>query len=899
MAVKQKNYIGSKTEYTASYRDMLGVDLSTDGFGISTRRFAYAENMYKDYEGFGAAVTESIPGFRRLMSTGQRINGIYSRFGADARVHIVVHAGPYLYSFAITELDSIGNATPIFDLADKKSHARAFGDSLYIFDGEGIVRVNDKGAVRVGDNTDAAPYIPTTYVNGEMYEQRNLLTHRFRERTFIGSCTAFGHGTRGFSYEILSEEASEAILTSGGEVSGDIYIPSSVMINGRSFTVAEIADRAFKENTGITSVSISEGVRKIGRQAFYKCTSLVEVLTPDTIEVIEGSAFSGCSKLEVFHLGGGLKRFGTKCFTGCEKLIKMNYSMDLSIFSEIENYDETVTITIHFDEKNLKRAIEIPIYTPTDTLISVTLDGEPIEYEEIVENGLVSAVLIMTDNKYLLEGHEITVDASVVDSEPKKSGVVPDVLTLAGGATAEELIYGCTVSESFDGRIFIAGNPSLPNTVFYTARDKSGLNNPLYFGSLNYFSDGVGGHNVKALLATSNMLAVFKGGDDGCGSIFYHTPSDTEYGTLPKIYPVAFVHSGIYATGGAISFFDDPLFVSPLGICALEKQAINLDRSIACRSHNVNARLLSEVSENIRLTEWCGYLAVLANGRIYLADSRAMFTHATGSLEYEWYFLSGIGTYKNDSRVWRYSSSARLGFSLHPAPSEITEEEVISEEIEGETVYYVNENGTKYEVLPTEQMRGGVFSPAIEILGIYGYLFFGTESGDICVFNNDKRGIAPDRIASLPDFDPEEYTLKMGRKIHTDYYSFAGHAPRYALKTAYDNCSIPHLTKNTVKGSLTLKCRAFTGSSLICEVGTDTSGYKETTSFPGGEFDFSTLDFTTLTANTQESFTVPIGERERGWIEKQITVYSDEFASPFGIYSINYRFTVKGKIKKQ
>ena len=276
-----------------------------------------------------------------------------------------------------------------------------------------------------------------------------------------------------------------------------------------------------------------------------------------------------------------------------------------------------------------------------------------------------------------------------------------------------------------------------------------------------------------------------------------------------------------------------------------------------------------------------------------------MFTHATGSLEYEWYFLSGVGTYRDDSRVWRYASTPREGFTLHLTPSAIAEGVIISEEIDGVMVYYVDTGETRYEVLPTEEMRGGVFSPATEILGIYGYLFFGTESGDICVFNNDKRGVPPDRIASLPDFDPEEYAIKMGRKIHTDFYSFAGHAPRYALKTAYDNCSIPHLTKSTVKGSLTLKCRAFTKSSLICEVGTDTSGYKETTSFPGGEFDFSTLDFTTLTANTQESFTVPISERERGWIEKQITLYSDEFASPFGIYSINYRFTVKGKIKKQ
>ena len=898
MAINSKTY-KSSTEYTVSYKDMLGVDLSTDGFGISPKRFAYAENMYKDYEGFGAAVTESVPGFRKIFSTGGDINGLYSRFGKDGKVHVVVHSADKLYTFALADIDKSDSIKPIFTLADRKSHARAYADSLYIFDGDGILLVNDSGAFRVGDAPEAMPYVPTTYVNGQEYEQRNLLTKNFFERTFIGSCSDFGHGTRGFCYEILSDASSTAILTSAAGVSGDVYIPSTVRINGRLFSVTEIADRAFKANNGISSVSISEGITKIGRQAFYKCTSLREVLTPDSIEEIGSSAFEGCTALESFHLGGGLRRFGSKCFEGCAKLLEMNYSMNLSIFAEVENHQETMKITIIFDKENLKRAIEIPIYTPTKQLDEVTLDGSAIEYTPIVENGITSAIVVVTDNKYLLEGREIRISAEITDELPKKSTATPDVLTIADGASAEELIFGCTVSESFDGRIFVAGNPRLPNTVFYTARDETGINNPLYFGSLNYFSDGLGGHRTKALLATSNMLAVFKSGDDGCGSIFYHTPESTSLGLIPKIYPTAYVHSGIYASGGAISFFDDPLFVSPLGICALEKQSINLDRSIVCRSHNVNARLLTENPDAIRLAEWCGYLAVLADGRIYLADSRAMFTHKTGGLEYEWYFLTGIGTYSHDTRVYRYASCEREGFSLHKHPGAIATVEVLSEKIGEEQVYFVNDGQLRYEVLPTEEFTGGVFSPAVELLGIYGYLIFGTKSGDVCVFNNDKRGVAPERIAQSPDFDGEEYSAKMARRIHTDFYSFAGHAPRYALKTVFDNCSIPNLTKSTVKGSLTLKCRAFTKSNLVCEVGTDNSGYKETTSFPGTEFDFSALDFGGFTSNTSQSFSVPIAEREKGWIEKQITLYSDEFASPFGIYSINYRFTVKGKIKKQ
>ena len=33
---------------------------------------------------------------------------------------------------------------------------------------------------------------------------------------------------------------------------------------------------------------------------------------------------------------------------------------------------------------------------------------------------------------------------------------------------------------------------------------------------------------------------------------------------------------------------------------------------------------------------------------------------------------------------------------------------------------------------------------------------------------------------------------------------------------------------------------------------------------------------------------------KRGWLEKDIALYSEEYCSPIGIYSIAYRFSIKG-----
>ena len=215
-----------------------------------------------------------------------------------------------------------------------------------------------------------------------------------------------------------------------------------------------------------------------------------------------------------------------------------------------------------------------------------------------------------------------------------------------------------------------------------------------------------------------------------------------------------------------------------------------------------------------------------------------------------------------------------------------------------ESVYYTEEDGTKYAAYTDGELRGGVFSPASCVFGTENdLLFFGTESGDICVFNNDKRGVAPDFLKEQSDFNEEEYTSFYGNEIHPHFYNFDWHAPRYALKTVSDDGGIPNFTKNTVKHSLVVKVRCIGNGAVNCEVGTDKSGYKEIAELPDSVLNFAEFDFENLSFANLEYATLALKEREKGWLEKNVAFYSEKFSSPFGIYSIIYRFTVKGKIK--
>jgi hypothetical protein len=86
-------------------------------------------------------------------------------------------------------------------------------------------------------------------------------------------------------------------------------------------------------------------------------------------------------------------------------------------------------------------------------------------------------------------------------------------------------------------------------------------------------------------------------------------------------------------------------------------------------------------------------------------------------------------------------------------------------------------------------------------------------------------------------------------------------------------------------------------TELHLEVGTDRSDYREVVHLSGSEPDFASLDFSSLTLSSEELDSLPVAESEKKWVEKQITVYSDSFSSPIGIYSISYRFTVAGRVR--
>ncbi|MBQ7314884.1 MAG: leucine-rich repeat domain-containing protein [Clostridia bacterium] len=888
-----------KTEYHRLYSRMRGVDLSGDGSAVSPERFAYLENLWRDYGGDNAGMTESVVGFRRLTSFDGAIHAIY-RQRAASDDYILVHAGNGLFRFPLAARDA---AAPerLCDIADGPSCAFSFEDRCYVFDGTRMIAVGADGVCGVVGE-DIAAYIPTTYENGIALEQPNFLSELCYESYTLTLPELLSFGSVGLSYEPDPDGDGSVRVCGIGEAYDTIlYIPARIRISGVEYAVSSIADMAFASCTSLRQVHIAQGVERIGEWAFSGCTNLQTVVMQDSLRTVGAHAFDGCSSLLEVFLGMGIDTIGEEAFTSCPSTMNVLYALDAYHLTLVMGASQLNSFRLYYAERRCDVYLEVPLYSNLKSVRRVYVNGVDTPHDVRYEGGRAVGVQLYFNDRHTACGKVIVVEGRLLREDGTTVNGQHSFFTShpAYRDTPASVITRCTLCASFDGRLFVSGHPSLPGVLFYNQRTRYGVTDPTYFGVLNYVTDGVGLSPIVSLLPTAGALVVFKAEDDGGGSIFYHTPESTGDALIPKLYPVAYTHTGLGAFGASISFLDDPVFIGSSGLMALDRQNLALERSIAVRSHMVSDRLLCEDLGRIRLAIWCGYLVLSVDGRMYLADSRQTFRHSSGYTEYEWYVLNGIGCYANDETVYRYASVASAGYTVSDTPDAIVEEPVLTatDAQDGAVHTYVARGHERIEVYPTEQRRGGVFSAATSLLGFDDLLFFGTDTGELCLFNNDRRGVAPARIAADAAFDADSYRQVAGRHIHPDFYDFDGHAVRYALRTAADNVGIPHMTKSTVRGSLVVKCRTVGAQPLIVEVGTDRRPYREVTAFPTSPVSFDDLDFSSLTWETDDTFTVPLREREKRWIEKQIAIYSESFRSPIGLSSIAYRFTVQGNVK--
>jgi hypothetical protein len=99
---------------------------------------------------------------------------------------------------------------------------------------------------------------------------------------------------------------------------GDVTIPAT----NNGLQVVNIAEKAFEE-TGLTSVTIPDGITNIGNWAFFSCDTLTSATIPGSVTAIGDSAFDNCTSLTSVTMTNGVLSIGEWAFSDCVVLTSM------------------------------------------------------------------------------------------------------------------------------------------------------------------------------------------------------------------------------------------------------------------------------------------------------------------------------------------------------------------------------------------------------------------------------------------------------------------------------------------------------------------------------------------------------------------------------------------------
>jgi len=886
MAYKtSKNLLQGRDTYNKYYGDFRGVDFSSDHTQVNEQRLAYAVNMYRDYQSGQGQAIETIPGFRKRVVLPEEDN-----------VNGIFH---------FSHKDENGNT-----LTKVLIHS---GNKLYLWN-------NYPNTVNVVLNETITVPAPTSTINGTHQFEQNLsqnvaavvaLTKPNGEDLTL--LTNYNANTRVLSYASSGlSEGDELILSYKEGVINTQDALFSDMNNRRSASfifnnkLYVIDGKNYLVYDGNTLTNVLDNA--------YIPTTYINIV-PDGVNADIGSELEQRNMLQpkfkhTFIADGTVKKF----------ILNEN---QLDEISEVKVYG--VVMSLGAD------------YTVDLANGSITFETAPGKPEETVQVAGVNGA----ENVYYPEfyaGVEITAKKHFTSV----SGVTNEISNIS------DLITDCTIAAVYDNRVFFSGNPAYPNYIFYCERNNTGFVDPTYFGILNYMQDGVGIAPITGMITVADTLMVLKNDTQQDGSTYFHTATSTGTNIQPKIYPSSQGLSGIGCLGACVNFLDDPIFISRLGVEAVGQLSVRNERANEHRSSLIDAKITNMNLESAIVEEWNGYLILLVDGNIFMADSRQKYVHPIGVPQYEWYYIEGVGVYKGQYLEYYYSNTIpdelveakihyctackttidkctcgnenhHIELSLEIADSVYLYDSNEVKDLRGVVINAADDNGLATDTVLNEYVSIQIdemnYTMAVNfkvheikdidtglVVGYKAYIcetkgnnIGGTFKKAVTIKNMEENiffGTENGVVCSF-NFDKRE---SYG-EIPLQYYTFDDRTIYCGCATKMDCCGIPHLTKNTVKKSTVIKTKTFKSSAAKIKVRTNRKAYEQIARINSSSFSFEDMDFSNFTFNTTDQNLFAIKEKEKQWVEKQYYIYSDEFMKPIALYYISFRYQVCGRYK--
>ena len=125
----------------------------------------------------------------------------------------------------------------------------------------------------------------------------------------------------GICYKVTSDADRTVSVTSLlSQYFESLVIPETVSFTSTVYRVDAIADDAFFSCSGIRSITLPNGLTKIGNDAFSGCSGLTEIIFSDCLVSIGDRAFHNCSSITSIVIPDNVQTIGFAAFFQCNKL---------------------------------------------------------------------------------------------------------------------------------------------------------------------------------------------------------------------------------------------------------------------------------------------------------------------------------------------------------------------------------------------------------------------------------------------------------------------------------------------------------------------------------------------------------------------------------------------------
>ena len=157
-----------------------------------------------------------------------------------------------------------------------------------------------------------------------------------------------------FKKEILVGDSLVYTLTSATTVSvgkgstkpkGVLEIPATVTdADGDSFSITKIGNYAFEDCSGLTSVTLPNGITSISFSAFRRCTGLTSVTIPESVKSLGQEAFCGTG-LSSVTIPASATSIGVAAFSQCTQLAVITVAEGNTKYIDIDGVLYTIDTT--------------------------------------------------------------------------------------------------------------------------------------------------------------------------------------------------------------------------------------------------------------------------------------------------------------------------------------------------------------------------------------------------------------------------------------------------------------------------------------------------------------------------------------------------------------------------